>query len=938
MERVGELLEKAIGLSGEARARYLDQACGGDSGLRHEVESLIAAHEQAGSRFLNEAPDAALAVAADGAPVRAGRRIGPYLLTAQIGQGGMGEVFAAVRADGQYEKTVALKLVRGGYASAFVLERFRTERQILAGLDHPNIARLLDGGTSEEGIPYLVMELVEGTPIDAYCEARRLPVAERLALFRRVCDAVQYAHRRLVIHRDIKPGNILVTQEGMPKLLDFGIAKILDPSGSTEATVLRPMTPEFASPEQVAGEPVTTATDVYSLGVVLYWLLVGCSPYGAGTGDSPARLSRAIGSLEPRRPSAAAHRNELRGDLDEILLKALRKEPDRRYGSVEQFSEDIRRHLEGLPVEARKGTWSYRAGKFLQRHRAGVAAAALLLATLMAGVVTTLHEARVAEASQRRAEARFNDVRKLANSLLFEINDALIDVPGATRGRQLILQRSLEYLDSLATESGNDPALLRELATAYSRIAVLQGNPSESNLGDVKAALASVQKALEMRQSLVRIDPQGRKDRLALATVYIDYADMQLNAAGNARQGFEYARKAAAMLEAEVAAAPDDPKILAQAVRGYKLLGSIQVGEGLIGRVGTVSGGVADLKRALALNQPRFRLTPADLDVPRKQALVDALLGDALFRLGDYVGAEGHYRGARDALQLLDPAGARSNLALNSAILTSKIGDALIEQHRDAEALSHYAKAAGAESRLYAAEPRNEVFHRSASTGLADFGVGLIMAGRTGEGLDRLHEALALLQTEPSRAPLVDTLRGIYHVWIGAGLEHLGRVGEASREYAAGRALFASLLAGEPGDQSMPVNLACAAERLAAARRKLGNFEAAAAGYREARTLLEPLLQASPEDQDALYALAETYAGEGMLAAARAERAAAPAERQAQWQAARERFRDSLQTWGRVSHPKRSITSGLEMTPLDEVSRRLARSERALAGAVASAR
>jgi len=297
-QHVRGVFDQVASLPSADRAAYLDQACAKDSDLRREVDSLLRAHHEAGTEFLNT-PAINLSRPA---PSRVGRRIGAYNIVEEIGRGGMGEVYRAGRADGQYEKEVAIKLVRGGYNTASVLERFRHERQILASLDHPNIARLLDGGTTDEGVPYLVMELIEGTPIDQYCYALKLGVNERLRLFVQVCSAVQYAHQRLVIHRDIKPGNILVTKEGAPKLLDFGIAKILDPAVSAATTVAGPMTPEYASPEQIRGEPITTATDVYSLGVVLYELLTGRSPYPKNT-QVPHEFARAICEIEPERPS-----------------------------------------------------------------------------------------------------------------------------------------------------------------------------------------------------------------------------------------------------------------------------------------------------------------------------------------------------------------------------------------------------------------------------------------------------------------------------------------------------------------------------------------------------------------------------------------------------------------------------------------------------------
>lgn len=304
-QHIRSVFDQTVALRAEERSLQLDKICVNDPELRQEVESLLSSHDHAGPGFLNTpALDLAPRPVPIQPPTRVGRRIGAYDILEEIGHGGMGEVYRARRADGQYEKEVAVKLVRGGYDTATVIERFRHERQILASLDHPNIARLLDGGTTEEGVPYLVMELINGTPIDRYSDEKQLDVTERLRLFVQVCSAVQYAHQRLVIHRDIKPGNILVTNEGSPKLLDFGIAKILDPSVNTETTLAAPMTPQYASPEQIRGEPITTATDVYSLGVVLYQLLTGRSPYPANT-RTPHDFARAICELEPERPSAA---------------------------------------------------------------------------------------------------------------------------------------------------------------------------------------------------------------------------------------------------------------------------------------------------------------------------------------------------------------------------------------------------------------------------------------------------------------------------------------------------------------------------------------------------------------------------------------------------------------------------------------------------------
>jgi Tol biopolymer transport system component/serine/threonine protein kinase len=421
-QQIKDVLDASLALKPEERAGYLAHACDGEPELLSEVQSLIDSYEK--SDMLDtpalEAGAQLLADQIDGAAL--GSRIGAYELVELIGRGGMGTVYRAVRVD-DFRQEVAIKLVRRGFDSDFILRRFRNERQIMASLDHPHIARLLDGGSTADGLPYFVMEFIRGRPIDEFCDAERLATPERLELFRQVCSAVHYAHKKRVVHRDIKPANILITPDRQPKLLDFGIAKILgeDLALGTQdptMTIMRLMTPEYASPEQIRGEAVTIASDVYSLGVVLYELLTGHRPYRF-RGRAPHELARAICESDPERPSTMVLRTEqitragaseprvvspgevsraratdpyrlrraLAGDLDNIVLMAMRKEPERRYISVEQFSEDIRRHSEGRPVVARKDTLAYRTVKFLERYRAPVISAAAACVLVAAGML-----------------------------------------------------------------------------------------------------------------------------------------------------------------------------------------------------------------------------------------------------------------------------------------------------------------------------------------------------------------------------------------------------------------------------------------------------------------------------------------------------------------------------------------------------------------------
>jgi serine/threonine-protein kinase len=406
--QIEEIVQSVIDTDPADRRTVLGSACGQDAELRKEVESLLAFHEEDDFTSSSAVGDAIKVLDHRNRTLNEGRRIGAYRLLKEIGRGGMGTVYLAARADDSFQKQVAIKIIRRGLDTDDIISRFRGERQILATLDHPNITRLLDGGATEDGSPYFVMEYIEGDPVDAYCDRRKLGITDRLGIFQGVCAAVSYAHQNLVIHRDIKPSNVLVSKDGVPQLLDFGIAKLLASGTVLETktrTGLRPLTPEYASPEQVRGEAMTTATDVYSLGILLYVLLTGQHPYKLG-GASLAEIERAICEKEPEKPSAVAPKEwkrRLQGDLDNIVLMALRKEPQRRYASVEQFAEDIRRHLVNLPVSAQPDTWRYRAAKFVQRNKAWVAMAAIAFVSITGGIAASLWQTHVARQERDRA-------------------------------------------------------------------------------------------------------------------------------------------------------------------------------------------------------------------------------------------------------------------------------------------------------------------------------------------------------------------------------------------------------------------------------------------------------------------------------------------------------------------------------------------------------
>jgi serine/threonine protein kinase/tetratricopeptide (TPR) repeat protein len=962
-QQVKDVLNRALELAPAERAGFLDRACSADSSLRKEVEALLAADDAAGTEFLNEppAPELAAHLNLNGNPVQSadawiGRRVGPYKIVEQIGAGGMGEVFRAFRADDQYKKQVAFKVVRGGQDSAFVVGRFKNERQILASLDHPNIARLHDGGTTEDGVPYFVMELIEGQPIDQYCAQRGLSVTERLNLFLQVCSAVQYAHQRLIIHRDLKPGNILVAADGTPKLLDFGIAKILDTEAAKSGfeptlTMFRVLTPGYASPEQVKGEPITTASDVYSLGVVLYELLTGQHPYRSAN-STPQEIARAVCEVEPERPSAAVQhkdrhkdghgsqsssestaalaisaeerRKTLRGDLDNIVLMALRKDPKRRYSSVEQFAEDIRRHLGNLPVIARQDTVGYRTSKFISRHRAGVAAAAVVLVTLLVAMAITVRQAQIARQERTRAEQRFNDVRTLANSLIFEIHDSIQNMPGATAPRKLLLDRALQYLDSLAKEASGDASLQRELAAGYLRIGNLQGSTLDASLGQPKDALSSFAKALAIREAVAKANPLNTEDQLNLAIAHRALARM-LDSAGEdgARP---HADQALAITDRLAASGIANADLRGERSIEYQMLSDLQDGSG------DPIGALDSMKKSLALRQGLLKENPQDRAQQRGAAVSYVKVANALAALGSRAEALQFYQSGLGIFESLakDPADARVRRELAVATIfragTLRIdGDA-------AGALAANERAFTILHAMAQADPQNATLQLDDAGGNAGIGIDLVILGRESEGETRLRKAIQLYQEilahnrSDQQAP---HYMGISEIWLGESLAKSGKTDAALDMYQKG---IANLNAPEDEDPEMRSEATIGNIRLGKALASLGRTEEAAAVYRKALAVAEPLATAKPPSTQALYASADAYFGMGELSRmAAVNLSSATARYKKEWTAARVWYSKSADAWKTIPNPGAVSSGGLPCGNPKAVAQALARAEAALA-------
>jgi eukaryotic-like serine/threonine-protein kinase len=761
-QRIAEVVKSASELGPEEWKAFLDEECKSDQAMRAEIESLLQRQEHVGT-FIEEPALhlAAETLVSDGAH-RLGQIIGHYEILSLIGSGGMGDVYLAQ--DRQLHRKSALKLVRGGMDSDDIIRRFQREEFLLASLNHPNIAQLYGSGITADGIPFFAMEYVEGKRIDEYCKENRLTIQTRLELFRKICGAIHYAHQHLVVHRDIKPSNIVVTAEGEPKLLDFGIAKLLDPDPALAfartVTEMKALTPEYASPEQLKGESVTTATDIYSLGVVLYELLTEQRPYQLKT-SRPDELSRVICEDEPTKPSTAVgkHRTSnseqriaksLRGDLDNIVLMAMRKEPARRYASVAQFSGDIRRHLEALPVIARQDTWSYRTSKAIRRHKVGVLAAGLIVLALLAGIAATSWQARVAHIERARAERRFNDVRKLANSYLFEIHAAIENLPGSTPARQLIVQRALEYLDSLALEEGADLSLQREVVMAYLKAGNVQGNPREGNLGNTAGALNSYRKALAIAEKWPVISGDVTTRR-PLALLYEKMADVEVET-NQLKRAATSARKSLAIFQELAAAHPDSADEQRSVAISHLKIGDV-LGNPNYQNLGDSVGAMQNYQVAAKILKSLRSANPADGRTRRFLGMIHERIGAVLESRNDVPGALSEYQ---HSAEIRVPLAAEfpndMPIVRDAAIAYEKMGNVTTATGDLEAALENRRKSLEIFRHLLEADPQNMLAQHSLAISdlhLAD----LLGQGnganpeRSKEAIEHYREAIRLLET-----------------------------------------------------------------------------------------------------------------------------------------------------------------------------------------------
>ncbi len=617
--RTEDIFHETLLLPEPTRTIILEARCGGDQTLMAELRSLLAAceaeqnHQQAQDHRSHTSEP---------------QRVGPYLLDRLLGRGGMGAVYLAHRDDGEFKQAVAIKIIDMPLATELFRERFRSERQILANLVHPYIARLLDGGVTPAGELYLAMEYVDGVSITAYCDAHQLSLEARLQLFRKVCEAVQFAHQNLVIHRDLKPDNILVAPDGTPRLIDFGTARLIDGTATNAAAELtrhgvQAFTPRYASPEQVLGRAISTATDIYSLGVLLFVLTTGSTPYELST-FSTEEMVRVICTEPPQRPGAV--KPGLDPDLDAIVLKALRKEPEQRYPTALQFAEDVLRLLEHRPVLARQGNARYLAAKFVRRHRLPLAAAALLVVTLLAGVAGVLWQAHVANRERQRAQARSADLRELSNTLLSELDDALKQISGSTDAQRLLLTHVVQHLDRLAADAHDDRLTNLDLIDAYTRLGNVQGNVYYQNVADTAGALVSFDKAVTVANHLVQLYPRDREVLRAQAAA-LEARGETLSDTGDAQASAASLQAAVTAYDRLVSLLDVTPALVFEAAIAYETLGN-ELGED--SGLADPAAATAAYHRAIAMDEQALRLKPDYAAVRRGLPLMRIHLGNVV--------------------------------------------------------------------------------------------------------------------------------------------------------------------------------------------------------------------------------------------------------------------------------------------------------------------
>ncbi len=767
-ERIEELFLEVAELPVEDRAAFLDANCGADAQLREAVENLLLADSRADSRVLWQGSaldsESRQVAGEQNSLCAGGGRLGPYRIVKEIGAGGMGIVCEAVRDDNEFEKRVAIKLVHTGFgASAETLERFRLERQILADLEHPFIARLLDGGTGPEGQPYLVMEYVDGPALNEYIVP--LDLKRRLALFRQICAAAAYAHRHLVIHRDLKPSNIRIAPDGTPRLLDFGVAVFLS---ARDVNTNLAFTREFASPEQKAGGTLTIASDVYSLGVILATMI----------------------------PSDADP------DLKAIVAAATQADPSSRYGSAELLSDDIRRYLEQRPVLARRQSPAYRFAKLVQRRPWTSAAAASIVIVSAVSFVAF-------RAKDRVAEERLQDVRRIADTKEFQAGGSLAVAAGSTSVRGTLNERAVESLEQLLKDSPDDPRIQRDLATAYQRLALVQGTVFSANYGERKTARATMEKALDLNQKLFEANPSSLANRSALVDT-LGYLGRMALSDGNPQEAYDLHERAWRESAPLIALGPSADEPYMSASRIAYLLGIDFGGIGYSANLGRPDLAVALHEQSLRMLDDWSKQHPGRANVNIQAALRHQILAVDYLRLRKWTEAEEHARRAIDLMPRERPAVGSPGDPRTWCTVRFHYALVSAEEQRPELAIPPLEQALETAKALVDADPQNV-------RARLDAAVIEGLLARVQSSPRRSQAAVAvledLLRSDPDHAEVRGALT-LEYLWAGDLARKANDLAGALRDYRRSEELASETLRAQPADANARENVAAARERL----------------------------------------------------------------------------------------------------------------------------
>ncbi|MEZ5424675.1 MAG: protein kinase [Pyrinomonadaceae bacterium] len=907
-KEIKKVLQEVLGLDPDRRKRFLENAAI-SPGVRREVESLLELEDEANrmmdlsavafsKNFFDDeenVPDA-----------MKDQEVGVYRILRELGTGGMGAVYLAERTDGQFDQLVAVKMLRREFNTREIRRRFDHEKEIQAALNHPNIARLIDAGSTMDSVPYLVMEHIEGEPISRFCRRRELTLEQRLKLFNKVCEAVAFAHRNLVIHRDLKPSNILVTEDGEPKLLDFGISKLLSGRGNEQTrtvTRLGVMTPEYASPEQVKGESVTTATDIYSLGVILFELLTGHRPFEKEFREK-GNILKAILENEPEKPSdvlaearsdgalaaaateqpktkdapvdeaetlvmeerktlelvrqtraqfAPTNPKQLRGDLDNVILKALRKEPERRYRTVEQFASDIWNHLDGLPVSARPATFSYRTAKFIRRNKFGVAAGCLILLAILIGLIATLWQARVARAERIKAEKRFEDVRNLANSFLFEITPEIEKLSGSTRVKELVVKRALEYLKNLSDEAAGDARLQSELANAYEKVGGVQGNPYQNNIGDIEGAKASYEKARILLEALLKNDPENPDLKRDLARVLGSVGDVNFYGDDTEKATASY-QQARQLWESVVSARPDDADARLHLGMTISELGLIEFWAGRNKKALETY----DLSRKIF--EKLHAEDPNDVEAAHQTANIYIRIGEVLgWEEKAEQGAELLEKGLEMAETLAESNPGDKKIRRTLLMANMRRAENHVDQKQFGKGLEFYRKAEKMAAEALEKDPESARAKRDLIIMKFKVAETLDLAGHSRESLESLKQVLGLqeqlAESDPKNAEHRYDI-GTTRIAIGDAYYNLKNYDQALETFQTAIKNFSDLVAADPENNKSRRGEAVAKQNLGKTCVSLGDlrnrpdlYKTALANFRQSLEILTKLKEENSLDE-----------------------------------------------------------------------------------------